>query len=293
LVIVPDGPLHRLPFGALRPEVDAEPLAVSYETSIAPSASIWVRLLDQPARPSSDGVISLADPEVVSSPLRSTRLRGAGSFAEVLDLPRLPRARQEARAVVRALGKPSLLAEGSEASERLLKSSAAGAYGVVHLAVHAVIDEAHPRRSSLVLAPGDDREDGLLQMHEIVGLNLEGKTVILSACSSASGRLVAGEGVMGLARSFFQSGATAVIASLWPLRDDEAQAITNDLAGFLGRGDSVAASLAQARREAIRQGMPAGAWAGFVALGNAERPVAGGTLERGEARPVVERDAKQ
>ena len=65
-------------------------------------------------------------------------------------------------------------------------------------------------------------------------------------------------------------GTTVVLASLWPLRDDEAQRVTSGLARYLGRGYSVAQSLALARRESIRQGMPASAWAGLVALGNAE-----------------------
>ena len=190
-----------------------------------------------------------------------------------MDLAPLPRARHEARAVVQALGGPSRLAQGGEATEHLLKSSEIDGHGVLHLAVHAVIDEAHPRRSSLVLAPGDDHEDGLVQMREIVDLSLDGKIVILSACSSASGPMVAGEGVMGLAQSFFQAGASTVLGSLWPLRDDEAEEITSRLARFLGDGKTVGESLALARRESIRAGAPTRAWAGLVALGNAERSI--------------------
>jgi CHAT domain-containing protein len=190
-----------------------------------------------------------------------------------MDLAPLARARQEARSVVRALGTPSRLAEGSEASEHLLKSSEVARHGVLHLAVHAVIDEAHPRRSSLVLAPGDDAEDGLVQMREIVDLPLDGKIVILSACSSASGPMVAGEGVMGLARSFFQAGAVTVLGSLWPLRDDEAEEVTSRFARYLGQGKTVAEALALTRRESIRAAEPTSAWAGLVALGNGDRRI--------------------
>ena len=270
LVIVPDGPLHRIPFGALLESAEAQPLAVSLEISIAPSASVWTRLGGASPRPVGAGVFSMADPVLPASRGRTTGLRDVGSFADVMDLAPLPRARHESRAVARALGKPSLLAEGGQASEHRLKSSEIGRHGVLHLAVHAVIDEAHPRRSSLVLAPGDDNEDGLVQMREIVDLPLEGKIVILSACSSASGPMVAGEGVMGLARSFFQAGATAVVGSLWPLRDDEAEEITSRFARFLGDGHTVGEALALTRRESIRAGAPTGEWAGFVAIGTAE-----------------------
>ena len=273
VVIVPDGPLHRVPFGALRAGIDEEPLAARYEISITPSASVWTRLRESSARAAGRGVFSLADPQLPASGGRAAGLRDVGSFAEVMDLAPLPRARHEARAVARALGRPSRLAEGSEASEHLLKSAEVGRHGVLHLAVHAVIDEAHPRRSSLVLAPGDDNEDGLVQMREIVDLSLDGKIVILSACSSASGPVVAGEGVMGLARSFFQAGAVAVLGSLWPLRDDEAEEITSRFARFLGEGKTVGEALALTRRESIRAGAPTSAWAGLVALGNADSRV--------------------
>jgi CHAT domain-containing protein len=82
--------------------------------------------------------------------------------------------------------------------------------------------------------------------------------------------MVAGEGVMGLAQAFFQAGASAVLGSLWPLRDDEAEQLTSRLARFLGDGKTVGEALASTRRGLIRSGAPTRAWAGFVALGNAE-----------------------
>jgi hypothetical protein len=89
---------------------------------------------------------------------------------------------------------------------------------------------------------------------------------------------------LSLARAFFQAGAAAVVASLWPLRDDEAAALVGDFYDELARGRSVGAALRGAQRAAIAAGRPAAAWAGLVAMGDDTRiPFPGGS----RARPSV------
>ena len=73
--------------------------------------------------------------------------------------------------------------------------------------------------------PGPTSEDGLLQTREIEGLDLEGRIVVLSACQTASGAILGGEGVLSLARAFFEAGAHAVIGSRWPIRDEDAASL--------------------------------------------------------------------
>jgi NAD(P)-dependent dehydrogenase (short-subunit alcohol dehydrogenase family) len=83
--------------------------------------------------------------------------------------------------------------------------------------------------------------------------------------------------VVGLARAFFQAGARVVIGSLWPLRDDEAAELVEDLARHLGRGKSVGAALTLASRARIDAGAPSATWAGLVVLGDADVvPMPGG-----------------
>ena len=89
---------------------------------------------------------------------------------------------------------------------------------------------------------------------------------------------------MGLAHAFFQAGARAVVGSLWPLRDDEAALLMGDFYRELGRGRSVAAALAEARRSRIAAGAPAAAWAGMVVLGDGDLvPLPGGRETRSPA----------
>ncbi len=133
-----------------------------------------------------------------------------------------------------------------------------------------MVDDSRPERTAVVLAPGAAGEDGLLQLREVVELELDGQLVILSACRSASGELVEGEGVMGLARAFFQAGARAVIGSLWPLRDDEGAALAEELSRELARGRGVAGSLAVAQRRLAERGFPAATWSALIVFGDGD-----------------------
>lgn len=265
LVIVPDGRLHHFPFDALRPP-GAAALAERYEVSIAPSATLWLRWRQAGAAPA-PSVLALADPELPSARADAAPER-AWALGMAARMGRLPHARREARFVVDRVAAGSVLRAGPDASEHALKQTDLGRFGVLHLAAHALVDDDHPERSAILLSPGAPEEDGLLQIREIVGLDLRGKLVVLSACRSASGEVLAGEGVLGLARAFFQAGARAVVGSLWPLRDDEAERLVRSLYGHLAEGHSVAAALAAARRDRIRAGDPAAAWAGLVVLGD-------------------------
>jgi CHAT domain-containing protein len=267
LAIIPDGPLHTVPFDVLRPGAGGEPLASRFEISLAPSCSTWLRWSQAQRAEAPFPVLALADPTLSAGPGAPAGYRAA-TLASGLSLGPLPEARQEARSVVSRLGGDSLLVVGGDATERFIKTAELNRFRILHLAVHAVVDEQHPERSALLLAPGADDEDGLLQIREIVNLDLRGRLVILSSCSSASGTMVEGEGVMGLARAFFQAGAVAVVGSLWPLRDQEAAALVEDMSVHLARGASISAALAAARRGRIKAGAPAASWAGLVVLGD-------------------------
>jgi CHAT domain-containing protein len=206
-------------------------------------------------------------------------LRAADPWLEGLSLGALPRARAEASGLVRRVGGTSLLRAGPEATERFLKDADLNRYGLLHLAAHAVVDYDRPERSAIILAPGAAEEDGFLQAREIAGLDLDGKVVILSACRSASGEVISGEGVLGLGRAFFVAGARAVIGNLWPMRDEDAEAFVRGLSRGIARGDTLAAAMQSARQRRIAAGAPAAAWAGVVLLGDGDLvPIPGGRV---------------
>ncbi|MFL6289608.1 MAG: CHAT domain-containing protein [Thermoanaerobaculia bacterium] len=275
LVIVPDDALHRLPFAALRPQPGSGPLATRYEITLALSATLWLRWREARPAPAETPALVFADPLTLATGEGAGKERSATFLAPARGLGRLPFARAEGKAVLRQLGGELLM--GKDASEAYLKKHGAGAFGLLHFAAHAVTNELNPDGSGVYLSPGDPKEDGLLQAREIVDLNLEGRIVVLSTCESASGEILRGEGVMGLARAFFQAGAHTVVASLWPLRDDEGAALFDRFYRHLGQGRSVAAALQAAQRDRMEAGAPAVAWAGVVVLGDGDRvPVPGG-----------------
>jgi CHAT domain-containing protein len=248
--------------------LDAAPLGSRYALSVAPSAGVWLRFKSRP-RSAPAAVLALADPALAARDQAAEREETA-PWLTGLRLGRLPHGAREAALAVSALREGGLLWRGDEASERQLKGAALSRYGVLHLAAHAVMDEEHPERSAVVLTPGGAKEDGLLQAREVAALDLRDRLVVLSACRSSTGALLRGEGLQSLARSFLEAGARAVVGNLWPVRDDEAEAMMAAFYRRLGSGKNVSESLAGARRERIRAGAPAAAWAGVVVVGDGD-----------------------
>ncbi len=227
-------------------------------------------------------VFAIADPRLLLTGAGEPS-RGGTLFRQGLDLQPLPRSRDEVRSFRKALGGGTLLL-GADASERAFKAQDLSRYRVLYLATHAVVDDTKPERSAIVLGRSDEAgssakdrpEDGMLQYREIVDLDLEGQVVLLSACRSGSGPVVGGEGVVGLANAFFLAGARTVVATLWPIQDRDAMWLMTRFGRYLGEGQSVIRSMAEAKKDAIDAGLPPAAWAGFVVLGDGQiAPMAG------------------
>lgn len=280
LVIIPDDVLFRCPFGGLRAADDADPIGSRFEISVVPSAAVWVHLKDD-SRGQLPGSRSAAliffAPAIGEIDDEKPGFRAAGPWVEGLRLAPLRHAEAEAQSLKRVADSESLMLSGTGASERALKEIPLGEFGIIDLVTHAVVDEEQPERSAILLAPGSEDEDGFLQVREIPDLALDGQLVILSSCRSSSGRSLGGEGAQSLARAFLQAGAGAVLASLWPLEDEEASVLFSSFSKALGRGQSVAGALSAAQRAAIDAGMPAASWAGLVILGDGDlRPLPAG-----------------
>jgi CHAT domain-containing protein len=268
LVIVPDDVLHALPFAALREAPEAPPLAERFSVTLAPSATLWLGWRRERRALAPRRALVLADPALPGGGASAASRERGALDDDRSRLGPLPHARREGREVVRRLAGSRLLV-GSAAAESSLKQSPLGEYALLHFATHALVDPDRPDRSSLVLAPGADGEDGMLQGREIADLRLDARVVVLAACRSAGGSIVAGEGVMSLARAFFRAGAHGVVGSLWPLRDDDAAAVLDLFYRRVAEGESLAAALQGAQRAAIARGAPAAAWAGVVVAGDA------------------------
>jgi CHAT domain-containing protein len=273
LILIPDGPLHQLPFAVLKPSPEAPPLAARYELTRVPSATLWLEWRGQTPGSTELPALVLADPDLgartdePAAPRATLRgwdpVRGA-------DLSPLPFARREGWSVRRHLGRNTELLTGGEASEVAVKTADLSRFGLLHFAAHATPDSQSPERSTVHLAPGAPDEDGWLQFREIAELRFAGRPVVLSTCHSAAGRVLRGEGVLDLARAFFQGGSNAVVASLWRIEDRATAAFFDTFYRRIAQGGSLSEAHQRAQRELLEAGAPASAWAGIVVLGDGE-----------------------
>jgi CHAT domain-containing protein len=144
----------------------------------------------------------------------------------------------------------------------------------LHFATHGLLDSVHPELSGLVFSTVDERgrpRDGLVRLHEIFGLSLQADLVVLSACQTALGRDIKGEGLVGLTRGFMYAGAPRVIATLWDV-DDRATAelMRRFYQHLLKERPTAAVSLRAAQLSLMQdpQWSSPYYWAGFILLGD-------------------------
>jgi CHAT domain-containing protein len=143
----------------------------------------------------------------------------------------------------------------------------------VYFATHGIVNYTYPQLSGLVLSQFDrqgHRHDGLLRVHEIDDLKLEADLVVLSACQTALGKDVRGEGLLGLTQAFFAGGASSVLVSLWEIDDHASAELMKHVYEYLLAGRSPAASLRMAQQRMMESGpwRSPSYWSGFVLRGD-------------------------
>jgi CHAT domain-containing protein/tetratricopeptide (TPR) repeat protein len=282
LVVVPDGALQYVPFGALPAPGGREgtpaPLIEGHEIADLPSASalaVQRRLLAR-RPPAAKRLAVIADPVF---DLRDPRLATRGSTRSAGGDPptfeRLPATRQEAEAIA-ALAPPgeATLALGFDASLARVLGDRLSGFRIVHFATHGVIDAERPALSGLALSMVDAAgkpQEGFLHLHDVYNLKLDADLVVLSGCRTALGKEVRGEGLIGLTRGFQYAGAPRVLASLWQVEDQATAALmTRFYRGLWIDGLPPAAALRQAQLgvRGQRRWRDPYFWAGFVLEGD-------------------------
>ena len=228
LLVVTDGMLQYVPFSALPVPGRAAPvvpLLVEHEIVSLPSASVLgVLRRETRSRPQAAKAVAVfADPVFeVDDPRLRTRGRSDGKSER---WARLPATRHEAAAIIAAAPPGlALTKSGVDASRAAALEPGLAQYRIVHFATHGIVDNENPGLSGLILSLYDEKgqaQDGFLRLHDIYTLRLPAELVVLSACSTALGKQVKGEGLTGMVRGFFYAGAKRVVASLWKV-DDEA-----------------------------------------------------------------------
>jgi CHAT domain-containing protein len=277
LIVVPDGPLNSIPFGALVDQKGAY-LSQTLTVSDAPSAAVYLALrtgarFETATKPFLG--IAYSPPESKGTLVATSNTRGVFDLRGP-HLSPLPFAREEIVTAGDTLGAGAVVLNGDDASESKLKALPLQDFKVIHLAAHAVGNQVEPDRAGLVLAPGNGTEDGLWQAREIRRTRMNADVIVLSACETGVGHLQGEEGVMNLARAFFTAGAKSVVASLWSVEDRSTATLMDSFYQHLAAGATVSDALRQAQLDFIRdfgeRAQPY-LWAGFQVIGDGTRTI--------------------
>jgi len=264
LVVVPDDALWSVPFQALILG-DGRWAIERFAITTVPSAAVSVMLWQRPAPTGPARLLAFGDPrfrgEDDGSPLA---LRAATPNEG--SLPRLPGTAREVRAVAR-FASEAVIRLRDDASAAFLEHAPLTSYRVIHFATHAVTDDNGIAHAGLALSPGAG-SDGFVSDGDLAALQLNADLVVLSACHTAGGAVLGGEGVRGLTAPLLQAGARAVLATEWPV--DDARTIPMIVAFYtaLADGRTSAEALRDAALDAMRDGAPPREWAAFRLVGD-------------------------
>ena len=246
LIVVPHGPLHYLPFQALR--VGGAYLIERHRIASVPSMSIAAQLVARQSNTPAQ-VVAFGNPKIE---------------------PRydLPGADREVGQLAKTF-KSTTSYMGAEATKTRFKQVASDAR-VLHVAAHAEADLIDPLRSRILLA-NENQQQSFLDASEVLTLDLSKVALVtLSACESALGRIASGDEVLGFPRSFLSAGAESMIASLWPVADDATSLLMDTVYQRLSQGADLQSAMQSGQLAVLKSPKLAHPffWAPFNLIGN-------------------------
>lgn len=301
LILVTEGALQFVQFEALpvpnnhdAASVEFTPLLQTNEIVTIPSMTTLLALRAAPKRSASSSrvVAVIADPvfnrndDRVSGQDRSPATAQAAPVSSqqrsseglLRDGPaRLVYASEEADAILAAAPRgTTMVATGFDASRETAMSSHVSEFQILHFATHGFFDSQQPEVSGILLTKVDQNgadRNGLMTLHDIYTLDLSAELTVLSACQTALGKDIRGEGLVGLAYSFMSAGSKSVVASLWKVDDRATASLMSDFYdSMLRKGMPPVAALRAAKLEMMqdKRWKAPYYWAGFVFQGDYE-----------------------
>jgi CHAT domain-containing protein/Tfp pilus assembly protein PilF len=283
LIIIPDGILYYLPFETLVSPGERESNAGKYliqrfAMAYAPSCSSLFALMKREKEDSKPlSFLAFGSPSLDTSPAGNhDPLLPCGVTEELyinqgFKMVPLPHSCKEARKIARLFDRDHRrVLLRSEASEEAIKNLPLQDYTIIHFACHGFLDEQSPFRSALVLSQDkNSQEDGFLQVREIYNLRVAAEMVVLSACQTAKGPMESVEGILGLPRIFFYTGARTVLTSLWRIQDNTTARFMTRFYQNLVSGHPKAHALRLAKLEMIQSRLSHPYfWAAYVLNGD-------------------------
>jgi CHAT domain-containing protein/predicted negative regulator of RcsB-dependent stress response len=233
LIFVPHGPLHFLPFHALK-NGDTY-LCDTHTISYAPSATVFALCQAKP-------------PSAMSTSL-------------VMGIPdeRAPHILTEVQCVAAILPKAELFLSGQATADALRKKGSQSA--LLHIATHGTYRQDNPMFSGIRLG------DGYLNLYDLYQMRLSTRHVTLSGCATGMNVVAAGDELLGLQRGLFCAGAASLLLSLWDVHDrSTAELMQAFYKGYM-ESDNMAVSLQSAMKQLRQQNPHPYFWAPFVLVG--------------------------
>lgn len=273
LILVPDGVLHRIPFAALRLPHVSVPIGLTHDLIQSPSAAYL--LTGRPPQPIAQfpqTVLAMVDPVFSGDDPRVPQNRRT-SLSLDSGLTRLPFTREVGviESLVSSSRRKTL--RGFDASREMLDRLPVGDFAVLHFSTHALIDDAIPELSRIVLSRVDRAGrpvNGLLLPYALAQLHLNGSIVVVSACDTALGKQVLGEGLAGFTSSLFLAGGSQLVLTITEVDAEGSSDFFSDVyRRFLAGSATMEHAMTLARRAMAR--MPQYSdpyyWASFIVIG--------------------------
>lgn len=227
LIVIGDGPVETFPVSILADPETKQPLINTI--SIARHFSLK-SLLAQLSLKLEASMHTHA--LVVSNPATNINYDSEETAALTIALPELPYAQYEASFLGEQYGLEVERLVGKDASKQRLLNTSFEDFDIIHFATHGIANTELPELGGLVLAASPDSPNVLI-VPEIKNLKFNAKLVVLSGCETADGAYIAGEGMLGLSRAFYETGARNVVGSLWKVRDDATAFLMNKFYAFI------------------------------------------------------------
>ena len=293
LLVVGDGPVLSIPMGALRLTARSGhaslPLQDQYCILREPSIAALLSLQQRRETGRSTELAVIADPVFDADDPRLTGARRGEERAVIREasdnfwseattvghLTRLTWAAQEVRAIETAAGASRVHPlVGFSATADQVRSLDWSRYAVVHFATHAFLNPVQPDLSNIVLSRLDAAghpQPGALWFSDVASMHMPVDLVVLSACQTANGDPLPGEGLVGLSWSFLIAGSRRVVGSLWDVDDAATAALMGHFYQALYHGSQSPAEALRSAQRAIAN-VPRWSnpyyWAGFTIEGD-------------------------
>ena len=235
LCIIPEGKLNYIPFQALLNSKRQKYLIEDYAIYYSPSLSSLKWLRTKTIKENKN-LLAFGDCDFSGE-------KNINTMREKLIA--LPATGEEVKALNVIYSPNANIFLGSNATESNFNNQSTK-FGIIHLATHSLVNEALPLFSSIAFSK-ENGEDGFLEAREIIQMELNAQLVILSACKTAFGKQIAGEGMLGLTRAFFTAGIPSVVASLWQVEDNATKVLMVEFHKRLKEGNTPDLALKEAQ----------------------------------------------